>query len=432
MGSLLLLQKPITFEDVAVNFTQEEWMCLDASQRVLYQDVMSETFRNLMSVAQNLSNPDLIIKLGQEESQQRAEFQAPVIPASRAGRPFLCHICGRTFSKHSNLHSHQFVHIPNKTNSCSHCGKSFRNPKELGYHRRIHLGERPFCCPLCDKTYCDASGLSRHRRVHLGYRPHSCPFCGKGFRDRSELKRHQKIHPDQELGARDQKCIVRAPDPRAGSQTHAGWSQGASQELVAVDHALLTRTQEPIIADKGPMAQTQPAGATLGPGTRTQTPGMRALCLDTRSNCLPPKPSRIKVFSCPHCPLTFSKKAYLFSHQKAHIPEQPSCCFRCGKSFSSLSGLVRHQQTHWRQKVYRCPVCDVCFRDRDGLMGHWGGSKTMDPCLGNLQACWAILGQWLGFFHGAASWAGKEMDLPPDPERGACLAVAMEGFQVEE
>lgn len=54
---LLLFQKPVTFEDVAVNFTQEEWECLDASQKVLYQDVMSETFKTLVSVGKRLGFP---------------------------------------------------------------------------------------------------------------------------------------------------------------------------------------------------------------------------------------------------------------------------------------------------------------------------------------------------------------------------------------
>lgn len=59
--SLLLFQKPVTFEDVAVNFTREEWECLDASQRVLYQDVMSKTFENLMSVGKRLGFPQEVL-----------------------------------------------------------------------------------------------------------------------------------------------------------------------------------------------------------------------------------------------------------------------------------------------------------------------------------------------------------------------------------
>lgn len=42
----------LTFEDVAVNFTLEEWDLLDPSQKQLYTDVMQETFKNLIAIGQ--------------------------------------------------------------------------------------------------------------------------------------------------------------------------------------------------------------------------------------------------------------------------------------------------------------------------------------------------------------------------------------------
>ncbi|EAW84269.1 zinc finger protein 563, isoform CRA_b [Homo sapiens] len=142
----------VAFEDVAVNFTQEEWALLGPSQKNLYRYVMQETIRNLDC-----------IRMIWEEQNTEDQYKNP--------RRNLSHI--RVDSGHK---PHEYQEYGEKPHTHKQRGKAFSYHHSFQSRGRPHTGKKRYECKECGKTFSSRRNLRRHMVVQGGNRPYKFPI----------------------------------------------------------------------------------------------------------------------------------------------------------------------------------------------------------------------------------------------------------------
>ncbi|XP_037671030.1 zinc finger protein 713 [Choloepus didactylus] len=389
-------QESVTFQDVAVNFTREEWDQLYPAQKNLYRDVMLENYSNLVALGHQLYKPEVITQL-EEEEQWMMESGSPLdtrpdgedrpemkkstpnqnisdenqthdmIMERLTGDSFWFSILGGLWDFDYQLELNQenqqrhlgqisFTHkiITQERNlECNKFGEDFNLNSNLISHQRIPPMKIPLISDIQGNGIKCSSDLIYYQGNYIRENPYDYNECGNIFSQHILLTNHIHMREKSSVceNAFSHNSFLAQPQiVLTGEKPYKCDECGKrfSQRIHLIQHQRIHTGEKPFICKE------------CGKAFRQHSSFTQHLRIHTGE----------KPYKCNQCGKAFSRITSLTEHHRLHTGEKPYECSFCGKAFSQRTHLNQHERTHTGEKPYKCPECGKAFSQSAHLNQH--------------------------------------------------------------
>ncbi|XP_043943295.1 zinc finger protein OZF-like isoform X2 [Protopterus annectens] len=401
------LEVPDAFEDVAVDFSREEWKMLSNQDKELHREVMVQNYEHMVSVVCrgtqcNKTPYQMVLKKEPLNSEcvknfagQMSATRDELIQTGNELHEYMEY--DKSFKQENELKMHLQTHemevlykadckeglvLPDNfvTYSQSHnegrvmneiiTQNIIKNPKIFDEIKQEHEDKdsltieiKNFKCEF-DESFTEEPYLADIQKIKIGEKSHT---YDSNFSWRYQLTSHNKTHTGEKL----YKCTT--------------CDRSFQWKSTLVAHEKVHTGEKPYVCATCGKSYTLKGSLAYHEKTHTGEKPYKCSTCDKsfimKCHLIAHEQTHTgkRPFQCAKCSKFFKKKGSLTDHEKIHTGEKPFKCTMCDKSFMWKCELTYHEKNHTGDRPYKCGICDKTFKKKYHLTCHEGSHTGEKP-----------------------------------------------------